>query len=368
MPLSNIKKVLIYGGSFDPVHFGHAKVLKKTMEIVEPDKVIVVPNFQSPLKDRVLTNPEDRFNMLQLAFKNWKNVEISDYEIKQNKKCYTIDTLEYFQSVYPNAQLYFLLGSDQMINIKQWKRYDDIFKIAKVVCYKRQHYCRCCRNSTCECDTPVKGFNEVTYIKDGLVNISSSSIRREVIKPYELNEDVLKYINEHGLYAIERIKQFEKESRFAHSLRVAFMARELMNIFDKNQANLAYTAGIYHDICKDMDLNLQVDIAENILGITEYVSPRVLHGYIGAYKLKTEYMFSNELILNAIRRHTRPYDYYDTEPTLLDKVVYLADKLEPNRTNDDVCGDISYFRELAKKDIDQCFKELYEHTQVAFKK
>ncbi|GAA5414536.1 nicotinate-nucleotide adenylyltransferase [Ureaplasma ceti] len=364
--MQSSKKIILFGGSFDPVHFGHTKILKKAMDIVQPDKVLVLPNFQTPLKDRVLTPGAERLAMLKLAFKNWPLVEVSDYEIAQNQKCYTIDTLEHFQEIYTDHEFYILLGSDQMVSFKQWKRYDELYKKAKIICYKRQHYCKCCRTNTCLCDTPVRDFQDIIYLKEELVELSSTEIRKEPLKPYSLNVDVLNYINDHGLYAIERIQQFEKESRFKHSLRVGYMAKQLMQAVKPEWAHLAYSAGIYHDICKDMPLDLQVDIAENILGITDYVSPKVLHGYIGAYKLKAEYGFSNDLVLDAIRRHTKPFDYYETEPTLLDKVVYLADKLEPNRTDEDVCGDIEYFRALAKQDIDKCFVELFEHTQRAF--
>ena len=364
---SSNQKIIIYGGTFDPVHFGHTELVKKAIEIVNPDKVIVVPTYETPLKNRVLSPAIDRYNMLKLAFKNWKLVEISDYEINKKTKSYTIDTMEYFKSIYPNAELYFLLGSDQLANIKQWKRYDELLDMVTIICYKRAHYCQCCKNHPCYCDTPIKGIKNIIYIKDRPLDISSTKIRK-IVHGFELNEEVLKYINNHGLYAAERVQKFTKESRYAHCLRVGYMCRDLMEHWNPELKDIAYSAGIYHDIAKDMDLNEQVAISENILGITEYVSPRVLHGHVGAYQIKMNYKMENELILDSIRRHTRPFDYYETEPTLLDKVVYLCDKLEPNRTDEDVCGDIEYFRKLAYQDIDRCFTELYEHTQKAFAK
>ena len=360
-------KIVIYGGTFDPVHFGHTQLVKKAIEIVNPDKVIVVPTYETPLKDRVLSSPEDRLNMLKIAFKNWQLVEISDYEINKKGKSYSIETVEHFKQIYPDAELFFLLGSDQLVNIKQWKRYDELLEMVTIVCYKRQHYCQCCKNHPCYCNAPVKCIKNLIYINDALLDISSTKIRKAV-DGYELNEEVLNYINDHGLYAPERVKKYTKESRYAHCLRVGYMARDLMNHWNPELKDIAYSAGVYHDIAKDMDMDKQIAISENILGITEYVSPRVLHGYVGAYQIKMDYKVTNELILNAIRRHTRPFDYYETEPTLLDKVIYLCDKLEPNRTDEDVCGDIQYFRQLAYTDIDRCFTELYEHTQQAFKK
>lgn len=204
---------------------------------------------------------------------------------------------------------------------------------------------------------------EPIYLSGLSYPISSSELILQP-KQYMLNPKVLSYINEHGLYAIDRIKQRMSDHRFQHSLRVAAMSQQLMEKYKPELKHLAFTAGIYHDIAKEMNLTEQVDIATNVLGIYNFVSPKVLHGYIGAYILRKDYLFSNQLILDAISRHTLPFDYYFDEPSLLDKILYLADKLEPSRTDDDVFGqDINTYRELAFKDVDACFDKLYNWLQ-----
>ena len=347
-----LSKILIYGGSFDPIHVGHTNMLNIAIDKIKPNICYIVPNYLSPNKDTTYSSVEQRIDMINLAIVGMNNVVISDYEIKQNQSVKTIDTIQYFKSIHPNSEIYLLIGSDQLRNFKNWYKYEEILNIVKLVVYPR--------------DNNLMSVNDFEYLllNGPILNISSSSIREEV-RYFELNEKVLSYINDNGLYAIERIKKYESEKRYNHSLRVAYMARELIKMYNPNLANLAFTAGIYHDIAKEMEPDFQVYVAKNILSINNFESYKVLHGYIGTYILKSKYLFTNKLILDAINRHTLPYEHYKNEPNLLDKVLYVADKLEPNRTDDDVFGkSIEYYRELAKTDIDKCFNELYSWLQL----
>lgn len=348
-------KILIFGGSFDPIHVGHTNMLNEAIKEIEPNLVYVVPNYISPTKDEFYSTPEQRIEMLNLAFKNCNNIKISDFEIKQKKSVKTWETIQHFLSIHPNSEFFLLIGSDQLVNFKQWYEYEKILENVKLVVYPRNL-------------DDIK-FNGIEYflLQGPILDISSTKIRERVM-PFELNEKVLNYINDNGIYAINRIREYESDHRFNHSLRVAYMAREIMNNFDTKMSNIAYSVGLYHDIAKEMAAEKQIFIANNILGIHNFVSYKVLHGYIGSYILKTKYLCSNKLILQAIDRHTLPYYQYDDEPNILDKVLYLADKLEPSRTDEDVFGkSVQYFRELAYKDVNKCFNELYSWLQENLK-
>lgn len=355
MPLSK-EKILLFGGSFNPFHFGHLKILKQAEQTIQPNKIFIIPSGYNPEKnisfDEFISN-EDRLKILELSLSNYQQYLVSDFEIKNDKFTYTYQTIAYFKKQFPNSEVYLLIGADQWNQFHMWKNYLEILKDTKIVVAKRNNVQ--INNSNLDIDPIIiPGIN---------YEISSTLIRLNP-KPFFVPNNVLNYINDHGLYAINRIKSLMSEHRFNHSLRVAFMCKELMNKFDNKQSILAYTAGIYHDIAKEMDYDNQINIAENILGIYDYGSPKVLHGYIGAYLLQTKYFFTNKNILNAICRHTKPYDYYNEEPTLLDKVLYLSDKLEPNRNNDDVFGeDINYYRKLAFNDPNKCFEELLNLIQ-----
>lgn len=358
------EKILLFGGSFDPVHLGHTKILQDAIDKIKPDFTYVVPSQQKLLSNRTLSCAQDRLEMAKIGFRDFKNLKVDDFEIKAKEKVYWIDTLKHFMKLHPHAEFYFLIGSDQLFNFKQWKQYDELLKLAKVVCYKRSHFCQCCSDiDHCSCKTPNPEFPDVIYLNDKVYKVSSTEMRAHPLKEW-MDEKVLNYINDHGLYAVERLEKICKPSRFKHCLRVGAYAKDLMQNIDPNKVHLAYTAGVYHDISKDMPECRQVCIAQDILGIKDYVSWRVLHGWVGAFVLENDFLFKNQYVLNAIRRHTKPYDYHNEPLTELDKVVYLADKLEPMRTNEDVFGcDINYFRDLAKTDYERCFDELYTLTQ-----
>lgn len=348
-------KLLIFGGTFNPFHVGHYTILKQAQKLVNPDNTIVVVNNISPHKlSHAPILGSDRVQMVKLALQNEANVLVSDYEIQQQGPSYTYDTLVHFQQQYPYAEIYLLIGEDQWDNFSQWYRCDDILKLCKIVVAKRNH-----NNS----QSLNNSSDEPLYV-DGLPFTVAASDLILQPKKYLLHPDVLDYINNHGLYAIDRIKPLMSDHRFQHSLRVATMCQQLMEKNNPNLKNLAFTAGIYHDIAKEMSFADQVRIAEDILGIYDFASPKVLHGYIGAYLLKTNYLFSNDMVLDAISRHTLPFNYYYDEPSLLTKILYLADKLEPSRTNEDVFGqDINTYRELAFQNIDLCFTKLYTWLQ-----
>ena len=348
--MQSFKSIILFGGSFDPIHNGHINMVNVAIKNVNPDIVFVIPNFLNPQKKQNYSNTIDRLKMIELAFKNNSKVEISDVELNKKTPSYTIDTVEYFLNKYNPEKIYLLIGSDQLENFTSWYQYEKILSKVILLVYPR---------------TNNINVNTIKYklLKGPVLDISSTNIRNNV-KPNDLPNDVLNYINDNGVYAIERISNYESQKRFNHSLRVANMCESIMKHYNPNLSKLAFTAGVYHDIAKEMEPQTQIDIATNKLNINNIKTYKLLHGYVGAYILKTNFLFSNELILNAIARHTRPFDYYDNPPTLLDKILYISDKIEPNRTNDDVFGvDIEYFRKLVYINIDKCFNELYELLQ-----
>jgi len=115
------QKIVIFGGSFDPVHNGHTNLIKIVREQFYPNLFIIIPSKIPPLKNtKNVANGLDRLNMLRLAFKNDHDVLISDYEVKKNSNSpsYTIDTLKHFKKQYQNDQLYLLIGSDRYLDFK----------------------------------------------------------------------------------------------------------------------------------------------------------------------------------------------------------------------------------------------------------
>ncbi len=123
-------KIAIFGGSFDPVHLGHIEIVNKALQELDVDKIIIMPNYLNPLKKSFSAPSNLRLKWLKDVFNN-KKVEISDYEIKQNRPVYSIETIKKFRPDY------FIIGSDNLNNLHKWKDIDEILKLTQFVVAKR---------------------------------------------------------------------------------------------------------------------------------------------------------------------------------------------------------------------------------------
>lgn len=132
-------KIGIFGGSFDPVHLGHINAIEEVKYVLNFDKIIVVPAFLSPHKASASLNMSTRLECVRLALKDYSNVEISDYEIKQETQVYTFDTLKYFQALYPDDDITLVIGTDQYLNFSKWYKYQSILDSFNVVVVNRYH-------------------------------------------------------------------------------------------------------------------------------------------------------------------------------------------------------------------------------------
>ena len=135
--MSKIKKILIFGGSFDPVHKGHIDSCNSAIAKVDPDLTIIIPNKIPPLKSTLhaSASARDRLNMCKLAFSNMGNLKISSFELRQasNTPSYTYKTIQYLLKKYPEAKLYLLVGYDRYCDFNKWKNYKYILNHVTLV-------------------------------------------------------------------------------------------------------------------------------------------------------------------------------------------------------------------------------------------
>lgn len=110
-------KVAIFGGSFDPPHYGHQKIVDKALEVLDIDKLIVIPTYLNPFKSSSSATPIDRFNLAKKIFIN-NRVVVSDFEIKQHKVVYTAQTIKYFKKIYEVK--YLIIGADNLKSLNKW--------------------------------------------------------------------------------------------------------------------------------------------------------------------------------------------------------------------------------------------------------
>ncbi len=337
-------KRIIFGGTFDPIHKGHESVLKAAMQHSGASSCILVPNLKTKYK-QTDTSPIHRLNMVNIVAKK-NNWDVDLFELNNsNEISYTINTVKYLKNKYPTDELLLLIGSDQLEQFDTWYQYDEILKYVTLLVYPRTNY-----------DKSLLNKYHAFVIEDKQIFTNSSDIRKFFLMD-ELDQDVVQYIISNGLYAEGLLKTYMDEKRYLHSMRVAQLSKTIMTIHKPEEATRAWLAGLYHDLCKCLSVQQLEMIAYDFMHLHK-MPWKVLHGPVAAYYLHNVYGFNDAKILNAITRHTKPFDY-GQDITLLDKIIYCADKLEPARTEEDI-KNIEYFRGLFKTNVDQCFKELYQ--------
>lgn len=132
-------KIAVFGGTFNPPHNGHVHLLRAFSETMHFDKVLIVPCALPPHKNAPdLVAGEQRLRMCELAF---PDAQICDIEIQKGGKNYTADTLEALASIYPNAQLYFIMGTDMLMSFNSWHEPERVLKNAVLLCDSRFRNC-----------------------------------------------------------------------------------------------------------------------------------------------------------------------------------------------------------------------------------
>lgn len=186
-------RIGIYGGSFNPPHKMHEFIGFQLLQRKYIDKIIYVPTGDKYNKNGLI-NSMHRLKMLEIMTKNYSMMSVSDFEVK-SELMYTYQTLDYFKNVYPNDEICFVCGSDNLIDIKLWKKYKYILDNYKILVIKRNND---------DIDNILKELNSNVIIIDiNSENISSTEIRNDLKNGKEnlnVTINVLKYIKVNGLY------------------------------------------------------------------------------------------------------------------------------------------------------------------------
>ena len=296
-------RIGIFGGSFDPVHIEHVRLAEAAVESLALDALLIMPAHTPPHKtDKALSSDGDRLEMCRLAFEGCKKTQVSDYEMRAGGTSFTYLTCRHFRKLYPEAKLYWLVGTDMLRDFPSWKNPEEILSLATLAV--------CARNRGGDVSS-----TRIRALAAAGEDISSFAGKR-----------VAAYVADNGLYKIPHAKEaldLEKPSRRAHSVRVAVLAAERaagLKIDEKR----ALTAALFHDCAK----NLPSD-SPRLEGFTppSGVPAAVVHQYAGAYVAEHAFGISDGEILDAIRYHTSGRE----NMSLLGKLIFLADMLESGR-------------------------------------
>jgi nicotinate-nucleotide adenylyltransferase len=132
-----LRRIGIYGGTFDPIHHGHLILAREARERLNLEKVILVPAAVSPFKNAPGTSPSDRLAMLKAAIREEPSFAVDDLELHRAPPSYTIDTIELIHRREPDAELFYLLGQDNVAGLPQWHRFQDLQKLIRFVVLDR---------------------------------------------------------------------------------------------------------------------------------------------------------------------------------------------------------------------------------------
>lgn len=196
-------KIGIYGGSFDPVHNGHINAAENFRDELGLDLVIIVPAYVPPHKKGLMLTPsEHRLNMCKLAFEGREGFTVSDIEIQRADEGYMSDTIDQIREMYPDDELYLLLGGDMLLDFHSWHNYMHIAAEAVIAASAR----------TWDGEAELEGAAaelrsdgaEVVIVPVDVMEISSTKVRETVKNADDITSmvppEVAEYIWNNYLY------------------------------------------------------------------------------------------------------------------------------------------------------------------------
>ena len=339
-------KVLVFGGSFDPVHKGHVSLFRRTMKVIAPDVAHIVPAYHSPFKAKSPTPFRLRMKMLKQAFASCgKKIVFDDYELKRGGKTYTYELVQYLKKRYDNPEIYLLVGTDCLNDLHNWKNPHYIFNNAVVVAGKRKGY-----------NENPAAFKHL-FLPGFFPKLSSSRVRAHILAcgdvPDTVPPQIAPTIRQNKLYGLavhDWLKAHLKTNRYLHSKNVAEMAAALSDIYDVNVES-AVKAGILHDagkgfsgpelirFCKEH--KIKVPFFEDICRL----EPSLLHSYASAWIAQHLFDVRDKDVLKAIAEHTLG----SLQMSTLSKILFVADISSKDRKYKDAF----VIRNLALQDLDK---------------
>ena len=351
-------RVLIYGGSFNPPHLGHESALQSAAAALHPEKILVIPAGMPPHKQLAEGSPgaEGRLRLSQLAFEDQEGAEVLDLELVRLGKSYTVDTIREIGDRYEDAELYFLVGTDMLMSMENWYEFDQILSECVLVALPR------CEGDYPQMEIMARHLREtygarITLIRKVPLEMNSTELRAGLHERQgcgKLSDPVYseiirrRYYNAKPDLAWLRGKAYPmlKPSRVAHVQGTEQTAAALAERWGEDGGDAA-EAAILHDITKKLSPEEQLRLYEKydiMTNAAERREPKLYHARTGAY-LARDLFGVSDAVADAIEWHTTGRVGMST----LEKIIYLADFIEPNR---DFPG-VETVRALAFEDLDQ---------------
>jgi nicotinate-nucleotide adenylyltransferase len=354
-----VKRILVFGGTFDPPHRGHSALLVAAAKKIRPDRIVVVPAYQAPLKDAPHASSRDRLTMARhgilktLPSPLRKISRIDAREARALRAVYTIETLSALKA--PSTELHFVAGQDSAGSFSRWKNPSRLKSLATWWYGARP-------------GSTAKPPSHFRLVPGRFPSISSTEIRSKFALDGDCSKElfpaVLSFINKRHLYGkrmVTRLSTTLSPSRYEHTLNVASLAEALARRWGADPLK-ARLAGLLHDAGRRYRPNELARYARRRrLAIPERANlikyaPMLLHAYVSEDLARSKFGVFDAEILGAIRSHT----FGNRRMTLLDKILYVADASSLDRDHPSAAGT----RALAFTDLDAALKRCVSEKLV----
>ena len=344
-------KIGVYGGTFNPPHLGHITAARAVFDLLQLDRLLLIPAGLPPHKEMPAGSPtpQQRLEMTRLAGEQTglgSKVEILDMELARTGKSYTSDTLAALKQIYPDDELWLLMGTDMFLTLQAWHAPEEILRLAGIAAFGRTE------EDSEELFSVQREYLTKTYpgcriftlTIPGVVDVSSTEIRAALAKGAGaelLAPAVYGYILRHGLYGtgadlkklpLEQLRpvalSYLKHKRIPHVLGTE---QEAVRLAERYGADVekARVAALLHDCTKRLSMEEQLALCHAYgikLDELEQNALKLLHSKTGAAIARDVFDVDDE-IYHAIWYHTTGH----AGMTLLEKIIYLADYIEPTR-------------------------------------
>ena len=362
-------KIGVYGGTFNPPHLGHVTAARAVFELLKLDLLLLVPDGQPPHKmlPPGSPTPEQRLEMTRLAGEQLglgERVRTLDLELKREGRSYTAETLRQLHQQYPEDELWLLMGTDMFLTLQAWREPGEILSLAGIAAFGRTE------EDTEELFSVQRDYLYRTYPQariftltiPGVVDVSSTELRTMLARDEGGNllpPAVYGYILREGLYdtradlkhlPLRTLRpvalSYLKHKRIPHVLGTE---QEAIRLAERYGADVekARVAALLHDCTKRLDMEEQLALCRQYgirLDALEQQALKLLHAKTGAAIARDVFGVDDE-IYRAIWWHTTGH----AGMTLLEKIMYLADYIEPSR---DFPG-VDKLRAVCYKDLDE---------------
>ena len=362
-------KIGIYGGTFNPPHLGHLTAARAVFELLNLDQLLLVPAGMPPHKELPAGSPtpEQRLEMSRLAGEQLglgDRVRTLDIEVYRQGKSFTADTLAQLKAQHPEDELWLLMGTDMFLTLQAWHEPGKILSLAGIAAFGRTE------EDTEELFSAQREYLYQTYPQarlftltiPGVIDVSSTELREKLAKGEGaslLAPAVYGYILREGLYntgadlkhlSLSQLRpvalSYLKHKRIPHVLGTE---QEAIRLAERYGADVekARRAALLHDCTKKLDMEEQLALCRRYgiqLDELEQKALKLLHSKTGAAIARDVFGVDDD-IYSAIWYHTTGH----AGMTKLEKIIYLADYIEPSR---DFPG-VDKLRKVCYEDLDR---------------